>query len=135
VLVGLPQQISFVTIGARDVSTLRAFYRALGWVERPGSDDNFAAFDVGTTRLALYSLTQLREEAAPDEAAPADGWNGVTFGVNVDTPSAVDEAYRLALAVGARAIAEPVTREWGGYSGYVADPEGNRWELAWAPDL
>ena len=132
---GLPQRISFVTLGARDISTLRAFYGALGWVERPGSDDRFAAFDVGTTRLALYPLTQLRDEAAPDEATPPAGWNGVTFGVNVETPSAVDAAYRLALAAGARAIAEPVKREWGGYSGYVADPEGNRWELAWAPDM
>ena len=24
---------------------------------------------------------------------------------------------------------------WGGRSGYVADPEGNRWEIAWAPGL
>ena len=132
---GLPQRISFVTLGARDISTLRAFYGALGWVERPGSDDSFAAFDVGTTRLALYPLTQLRDEAAPDEATQPGGWNGVTFGVNVETPRAVDDAYRLALAAGARAIAEPVKREWGGYSGYVADPEGNRWELAWAPDM
>jgi len=26
-------------------------------------------------------------------------------------------------------------RFWGGRSGYIADPEGNRWEIAWAPGL
>ncbi|WP_435108944.1 VOC family protein [Nocardiopsis synnemataformans] len=29
-------------------------------------------------------------------------------------------------------MAEPVERPWGGRSTYVADPEGNRWEIAWA---
>jgi hypothetical protein len=24
-------------------------------------------------------------------------------------------------------------REWGGYSGYFADPDGFRWEIAWNP--
>jgi hypothetical protein len=46
---------------------------------------------------------------------------------------AVDETFRSALAAGARAIADPVKRVWGGYSGYIVDPEGNRWEIAWAP--
>lgn len=37
------------------------------------------------------------------------------------------------MAAGARVVGAPVDREWGGYSGYVADPEGNRWEIAWLP--
>jgi len=37
------------------------------------------------------------------------------------------------VAAGARVVGAPVDREWGGYSGYVADPEGNRWEIAWLP--
>ena len=40
---------------------------------------------------------------------------------------------RSASEAGARSIAGPVEREWGGYSGYLADPEGNRWEITWAP--
>jgi hypothetical protein len=39
----------------------------------------------------------------------------------------------LAMEAGATPIAEPRAREWGGRSGYVADPEGTRWEIAWAP--
>lgn len=34
---------------------------------------------------------------------------------------------------GAQVIGAPVDREWGGYFGYVADPERNRWEIAWLP--
>jgi uncharacterized glyoxalase superfamily protein PhnB len=131
--VHLPQQITFITLGARDMAALRRFYGSLGWVERPGSDENFAAFETGAVRLALYPLELLGNEAAPGEPAPSRGWNGVTVGINVESPGAVDEAFRRAVAGGARAIADPVKREWGGYTGYFADPDGNRWEVAWSP--
>jgi predicted lactoylglutathione lyase len=130
----IPQRVSFITLGARDMETLRGFYSALGWHERSGSDDNFATYEAGTVLLALYPIGRLGAEAAPQESLPEPGWNGVTLGVNVESGDAVDDAFRVALAAGARAVTDPVRREWGGYSGYIADPEGNRWEIAWAPD-
>ena len=30
-------------------------------------------------------------------------------------------------------FAEPITQPWGGYSGYFADPDGFRWEVAYNP--
>ncbi len=39
----------------------------------------------------------------------------------------------LASDAGAGVVAAPVTREWGGYSGYFADPDGFRWEVAYNP--
>ena len=30
-------------------------------------------------------------------------------------------------------IGEATEREWGGYSGYFADPDGFRWEVAYNP--
>jgi len=62
--------ISFVTLGTRDLSTLRSFYRSWGWTERDGGDDEFAQFDAGGVRLALYPLGLLRDEAAPDSELP-----------------------------------------------------------------
>jgi len=130
--VSVPQQITCVTLGARSMTTLRAFYSGLGWTEREGSDDAFTAYDAGTVRLALFPLEQLGLEAAPGEPIPA-GWNGVTLAINVHTADSVDEVFRRAVDAGAKVIAEPVRRDWGGYSGYLSDPEGNRWEIAWAP--
>ena len=43
----VPQRLSFVTLGARNMIVLRGFYASLGWSERPGSDDNFATYDAG----------------------------------------------------------------------------------------
>ena len=39
------------------------------------------------------------------------------------------DAVTAAVSAGATAVASPVERDWGGYSGYFADPEGHRWEI------
>jgi predicted lactoylglutathione lyase len=130
----IPQRLTFVTLGARDLPALRRFYRALGWAENEGATVSFASFDCGSVTLALYPIELLRDEAAPGEALPPAGsWNGVTLAVNLVDRAAVDDTYADAIALGATPVAAPTAREWGGYSGYIADPEGNRWELAWAP--
>lgn len=127
----IPARLSIVTIGARDVAALRRFYLALGWTEQPSSDDGYAAFILGGAMLALYPLDKLAEEAAPGVAEPS-GWSGITLACNVDSKQAVDAAFAAAVAAGATPIGEPTDRFWGGRSAYIADPEGHRWEIAWA---
>lgn len=132
----VPQRITVVTLGARSVPSLRAFYGKLGWVENDGSDETYTTFTMGTSRLALYPIGLLAKEAAPrDDVVASDAWNGVTLGINLATREEVDDAFAAAVAAGAAGIESPVERSWGGYSGYFADPEGHRWELAWAPWL
>ena len=126
--------MTVVTLGALSVRSLRAFYRAIGWQENDGSDDTFTSFTMGSARLALYPIDLLHTEAAPEETVVAfDAWNGTTLAVNVATREEVDDGISAAVAAGARAVGSPVERDWGGYSGYFADPEGHRWEIAWAP--
>jgi uncharacterized protein len=83
----------------------------------------------------LHPLDLLAAEAAPGTPGPGGGWSGVTLSTNCDTRDEVDTAFAAAIAAGATAITEPVDRVWGGRSGYWADPEGNRWEVAWAPGM
>lgn len=132
----IPPRLSFVTVGVRDLRRMREFYAAWGWSELPGGTPEFTQFSLGSTRFALYPLELLREEAAPTLAIPEPGhWSGVTFAVNVATPEEVDAAYAEALAAGAGGVAAPQQRSWGGRSGYVSDPEGHRWEIAYLPGL
>jgi catechol 2,3-dioxygenase-like lactoylglutathione lyase family enzyme len=126
----IPSRLSVVTLGARDVGALRSFYRSLGWPELPASDDAWSAFLLGGVLLALYPLKELAAEAAPGRSEPAGGWSGVTLACNVDGREEVDTAFAAAVAAGATVVAEPTDRSWGGRSAYVADPEGNRWEIA-----
>ena len=136
VRVPLPQRLDFITLGARSIPALRAFYRSWGWVENEEGSDEFASFTAGSVRLALYPIDRLRDEAAPGSAVPLPGaWNGMALAMNFSTQSEVDIAVDDAVEAGAVVVERPVDREWGGYSGYVADPEGHRWELAWAPDF
>lgn len=129
---GVVGRLSVVTVGARDLPLLRRFYRGLGWAEVPGSGDEWAGFLLGGVLLALYPLTELAAEAAPGEVE-VRGWGGITLASNVDSAEQVDAGFAGALAAGATAIAAPQDRPWGGRSAYFADPEGHRWEIAWAP--
>jgi catechol 2,3-dioxygenase-like lactoylglutathione lyase family enzyme len=130
-MVELPARLTAVTLGARDLPRLRRFYSGLGWPEVPGSDDNWVGFLLGGVLLTLYPLDGLAAEAAPGLPPPA-GFSGVTLACNVDREEQVDDAFAAAVAAGATPVADPVTRDWGGRSAYFADPEGNRWEIAWA---
>lgn len=130
---GLPQRLTFVTLGARDLPVLRRFYRDIGWSENEGATDSFTSYDCGSVKVALYPIELLRDEAAPDASTPPRAWNGITLAVNFSNRTEVDKAFTDAIASGAESVAQPTERNWGGYSGYIADPEGNRWELAWAP--
>ena len=127
----MPARLTVVTLGARNLPELRRFYRALGWEEVTGSGEDWAGFLLGGVLLALYPARDLTAEAAQGAPAPA-GWSGITLACNVDDPHQVDSAFAAAVRVGAEVVAEPVERPWGGRSAYVADPEGNRWEIAWA---
>jgi uncharacterized protein len=128
----LPPRLSAVTLGARDMRVLRRFYQGLGWRELPGGSDEWSAFLLGGVLLALYPIAALAGEAGAEPQA--EGWSGVTLAVNVDSVEAVDEAFADAVAAGAQPVAQPQDRFWGGRSGYIADPEGNRWD-AWAPGV
>ncbi|MFH8350080.1 VOC family protein [Streptomyces sp. NPDC018045] len=127
----LPSRLSVVTLGARDLPRLRRFYCNLGWTQIPSSDDDWTGFLLGGVLLALYPVEELAAEAA-DGSPPPTGWSGITLACNVESPQQVDTAFEAAVAAGAMAVAEPVDRPWGGRSAYIADPEGNRWEIAWA---
>ena len=129
----IPARLSLATLGARDVAALRSFYERLGWTTESTADD-FAAFPLGGAVLAIYDASKLAEEAGSAEPPPAPGaFKGFTLAINVDREEQVAEAIAAAREAGATILAEPVKREWGGCSGYFADPDGNAWEVAWLP--
>jgi catechol 2,3-dioxygenase-like lactoylglutathione lyase family enzyme len=121
----IPARLSVVTLGVRDMATMRSFYRGLGWPEVPVSDDNFAGFLLGGVLLGLFPLHHLAAEAAPD-AKPPSGWAGISLACNVDSREQVDDVFAAMVAAGATPVTLPRDADWGGRSAYVADPEGNR---------
>ena len=130
----MPESIVAVTLGTRDIERQRKFYESWGWTAVPYSTDEYVAFSLGATMLAFYLADKLAEEA---EAAPlpTGAWNGITLAVAVAEKEGVNTTWQAAVDAGASPVSEPVDRPWGGRSGYVADPDGNRWEVAWIPPM
>jgi catechol 2,3-dioxygenase-like lactoylglutathione lyase family enzyme len=130
-------RVSFVTIGARDVTALREFYGRVGFVDLHPDIPDFASFQAGGVILALYELPKLLAEADPSATEPpAEGFGGIALSHNVDTKDDVDPTYDQWVDAGATPVHPPVDRDPVPVrSGYVADPEGNRWEIAWNAEL
>src|SRR5918997_1241943 len=128
----VPPRLNVVTFGVRDLPAMRSFYEALGW-ESHSAGDEFARFEIGGAVLALYSLDALAEEANMPPPVSTEGFASFTCAVVVQSEEAVDAAIEVVREAGGRILAEPVAREWGGRSGYFADPEDNVWEIAWLP--
>jgi predicted lactoylglutathione lyase len=121
-----------ITFGVRDFDAERNFYRALGWQQALDSDD-FAVFELRGALLALFPVDKLAADAHTD---PDLGRGGIRCNVivQVDEPSQVDELVGRARDAGATVTKEPMDAEFfTGRDAYFCDPEGNFWEVAWAP--
>jgi uncharacterized protein len=126
------QRITLITLGVDDLGRSLAFYRdGLGWVPaRQSQAGEVAFFQVHGMVLALWSRDELAADAAIE---PDDGWGGIALAQNHRSRAAVDAAFAAAVAAGGRALKSPEETSWGGYSGYVADPDGHPWEIAHNP--
>jgi uncharacterized protein len=63
------------------------------------------------------------------------GFGGITLAQNVSSKEEVDRALSQAVLAGGTLLKTARDTEWGGYSGYFADPDGHPWEVAWSPLL
>jgi len=122
---------NLITLGARDLPSLRNFYRAVGWPEIM-DDGEFVAFELGGIVLALFPLGKLARDGNTEPETSTGGIR-FTIGVQVNSAGEVDGLTEQMRAAGARVTKEPVDAEFfTGRSAYVCDPEGNYFEIAWA---
>ncbi|MGR6431278.1 VOC family protein [Rhizobium sp. PAMB 3174] len=127
----LDRRISLVTLGVADVARSTAFYEKLGWKKSSASQDAVTFIQLKGTVLGLFSRASLAEDAGVEDTPP--GFSGVTLAHNVASPAGVDAVVKFAVANGATLVKSPRKVFWGGYSGYVADPDGHLWEVAHNP--
>lgn len=126
-------RISIVTLIVRDLAASRAFYvDSLGWPVDFESPGNIVMIAVGP-QLILSLWPEALAAAEVGAVARGDGAPPFTLAHNLAAPEDVDRVVEIARTAGATVIEAPAMREWGGYSGYVADPDGFRWEIAWSP--
>ena len=129
----MEQRISFVTLAVRDLEATHRFYvDGLRWTPELWVPGEVLMFRAGP--LLVLSLWDEAAFTAEVGAAPArDGIPPLTLAHNVASRSEVDAVLATARAAGADPVADGQERDWGGYTGYFADPDGFRWEVAWNP--
>ena len=126
-------RISFVTLAVNDLDSTRRFYvDGLGWPTALDVPGEVLMIQVGEHLiLSLWDAEAFAAEVGP--IARGDGVPPFTLAHNVPTRDEVDDVLATARAAGADPVGAAEERDWGGYTGYVADPDGFRWEIAWNP--
>lgn len=121
-------RVSLITLGVSDLERALGFYRGLGWAVA-FQNDTTAFIDLSGVVLALFDRGALAE----DMKRPCEGTGAVALAHNLGSEAEVDALFARALAAGAQPLKAPCRAEWGGYSGYFADPDGHAWEVAHNP--
>jgi catechol 2,3-dioxygenase-like lactoylglutathione lyase family enzyme len=125
-------QISLITLGVTDLERAIHFYRdGLGWPHSSVGAGEVAFFHTKGTVLALYPHEALAADAGLPVARP--GFSGITLAHNVRSRELVDVVMEEAIAAGAALVKAARELSWGGYVGYIADPDDHVWEIAWNP--
>ena len=129
---GIAPNFSMVTLGVADIHTSASFYRALGWEQRGDPSQGITWFRTSGTWIGLFGYTDLADDVGVS-ANESQGFRGITLALNFNNVAAVDSALELAVEAGGKLVKVAERTEWGGYSGYFADPDGYLWEAAYAP--
>ena len=125
-------RISLITLGVSDLQRSLEFYRdGLGLPTTRRAEDGIVFFRTSGVTLALFPYEELAADVGEGWNLPRSRFTGITIAHNVPERHQVDELLAQAERAGATIVKPGTTAEWGGYTGYFADPDGYLWEIAW----
>ena len=127
----MQQQISVITLGVADLARARRFYaEGFGW--KP-------VFE--TPEIIFYQMnglmlgTWLKKELAADMRRPEAASPSSAYAIahNVTRPEDVQPVLDRLVQYGGTMLRKADAPPHGGMRGYVADPDGHPWEIAYNP--
>ncbi len=126
----MEQRLSILTLGVDDLAAMRDFYvEKFGWTPVAENKD-IVFFGLNGTLLSFFEKEALAQDAQVERAA---GSSGFSLAHNVRTEDEVDELFALLESEGVEIVKRPEKTFFGAYGGYVADVEGNLWDIACNP--
>ncbi|MGJ5079714.1 VOC family protein [Bradyrhizobium sp. SZCCHNS3002] len=129
-------RFTVITLGVSEMRRSIAFYASLGFVRKfRATGEEVAFFDTGGTVLALYPWSALAHDAGVPDTPRPQAFRGVTLAWNCRSDAEVDAALASAVEKGALLLKLAQRTDYGGYSGYFADPDGHVWEVVVAPGI
>lgn len=126
----MQQQLSVITLGVADLARSRRFYvDGFGWTPVFENDEivfyQMNGFVLGTW-LAGALDADMRDEGR-------SGASSFALAHNVPDKAGVEPAMARLIAAGGALKRPADAPPHGGFRGYVADPDGHPWEIAWNP--
>ncbi|CAM3358764.1 VOC family protein [Paracoccus nototheniae] len=125
------QRVTLITLGVADLDRAGRFYAAWGWQAHGQSQPGVTFYQMQGAALGLFTLADLARDQGRADAVLGTG--AMTLAQNCDSEAEVDAVFAAGLAAGGRLLKYPEKVFWGGYSGYLADPDGHVWEIALNP--
>ncbi|MES2496269.1 MAG: VOC family protein [Pseudomonadota bacterium] len=124
------QQVSVITLGIADLARSRRFYGdGFGWTP-VFENDEILFYQMNGLVLGTWLKRSLAEDMRRDN----DG-GGAAFALahNVAQRDMVAPLIDALVAAGGTLLRPADAPPHGGFRGYVADPDGHAWEIAWNP--
>lgn len=124
------QQIAVITLGVADLARSMAFYASgFGWAP-VFVNAEIAFFQMNGMVLGLWLRSSMEDDVkAPLGQAPG----ATTIAHNVTAAEEVDALMARLVESGADVLRPAGNPPHGGRRGYIADPDGHVWEIAWNP--
>jgi len=130
----MEQRLTFISLGVKDLNNSIDFYEnKFGWKRSELSNKELILYQLNGIYLALYSRNELAKDASVDSVG--SGFKGFSISYNARSEKEVDDLIKGLRDKGVKIVKEPQKVFWGGYSSYIADPDGNLWEIAYNPYL
>jgi catechol 2,3-dioxygenase-like lactoylglutathione lyase family enzyme len=124
--------VSIITLACGNAARSRRFYgEGFGW--QPAFEvDEIAFYQLNGVLLGLYRTGDFAHDMAVDTIAPSGGF---ALAHNVRSEGEVTALIERLVASGGMIVRPADAPPHGGLRGYVADPDGHAWEIAWNPAL
>jgi len=124
------QSVSVITLGVTDLARSRRFYgEGFGW--SPVFENHEIIFyQLNGIMLGIFIKAALEEDM---QRQGSDGNAAFALAHNVAERSIVAPLIARLVSAGGSLLRAADAPPHGGLRGYVADPDGHAWEIAWNP--
>jgi catechol 2,3-dioxygenase-like lactoylglutathione lyase family enzyme len=125
------QLISLITLGITDIERSRRFYQeGFGWKPVFHNDD-ITFYQVNGFVFGTWPTHLLADDMQRNGLSQTGAF---ALAHNVETAEEVAPAIERLTRFGAKLLRPAEAPPHGGLRGYIADPDGHAWEIAWNPD-
>lgn len=123
------QQISIITLGVADLARSKRFYvEGFGW-KPVFENEEIVFYQMNGLMLGTWLASALDADSRRTTSTPG----AFSVAHNVTSKDAVQPLLDKLASAGGSILRPADAPPQGGFRGYVSDPDGHAWEIAWNP--